>query len=127
MRLAARREGVAIHAIVVAAGTQRWRPSLGESGTEAPAATRSKSAVFLQELVHNTGGLVALRPGADQRYGGLPGWLSQACADITDYVNNQYLILYRSTSPPPRGRWRTLAVDVAPRHRRVRARSGYVR
>lgn len=128
VRLAARREGVAIHAIVVAAGTQRWRPSLGESETsEASAATGSRSAVFLQELVHNTGGLVALRPGADQRFGGLPGWLSQACTDITDYVNHQYLILYRSTSPPPRGRWRSLAVDVAPRHRRVRARSGYVR
>ena len=58
---------------------------------------------------------------------GFTGWVALACRDLSDYINNQYLILFRSTHPPQRGVWRELRVEVGPRHERVRARSGYVR
>jgi len=116
VRLAAQREGVTIHAIVVAPDIPRWNPAETEG-----------SMATLQELVVNTGGLVALRPGVEDRFGGLAGWLGGACVDLTNYINNQYLLVFRLTNPPPRGQWRRLRVHVNMPNTRTRARSGYVR
>lgn len=118
LRLAAQREGVAIHLLMLASGLDRWRP-----GTDAGAAP----TYFLQQLSHQTGGLVALRPAIDERYGGLSGWLELAVGDLAAYIKNQYLLLFESYDPPPHGEWRSLAVRVSRLHDTVRARSGYVR
>ncbi len=128
VRLAAQREGVSIHGIVLRNGAPRWRPGAAEEAAAADgdAAARAPTT-FLQQLVHHTGGLVALRPQVEDRFGGLGGWLRGASTDITDYVNNQYLILHESPDPPQRGQWKQLAVEVGPLHERVRSRSGYVR
>jgi len=107
--LAARREGVAVHA-------------LPPSGDVAPG-----NAGLLQEIAHNTGGLVALRPAVEGQFGGFGGWVALACRDLSDYINNQYLILFRSTRPPEPGVWRELRVEVGQSYKRIRARSGYVR
>ncbi len=145
--LAARREGVAVHALLLVAKAQRWRPTFaatatetGGAGTEQAVATPSPTASaaptgevaaghagVLQEIAHNTGGLVALRPAAEGLYGGFAGWVALACHDLSDYINGQYLILFRSKNPPARGVWRELRVEVGPPHERIRARSGYVR
>jgi VWFA-related protein len=144
--VAARREGVAVHALIMIAKAQRWRPTFaatesevaadGEAAVAAEAAppaapptgeVAAGNAGLLQEIAHNTGGLVALRPPLEGQYGGLGGWIALACRDVSDYINNQYLILFRSSNPPERGAWRNLRVRVGPRHSRIRARSGYVR
>jgi VWFA-related protein len=144
--VAARREGVAVHALIMIAKAKRWRPTFAatESETaatsEQPVAGEAEQSVapptgeaaagnagLLQEIAHNTGGLVALRPPLEGPYGGLDGWIALACRDVSDYINNQYLILFRSTNPPEHGVWRNLRVRVEPRHSRIRARSGYVR
>ncbi|NKB88852.1 MAG: hypothetical protein GKS06_11600 [Acidobacteria bacterium] len=157
--VAARREGVAVHALVMIPKAQRWRPTFADAPAEGtvpeigsddadddpadaepgsaesaipPAApptgdVPSGNAGLLQEIAHNTGGLVALRPPLEGQYGGLGGWIELACRDVSTYINNQYLVLFRSTDPPERGVWRPLRVRVAPRHSRIRARSGYVR
>ncbi len=139
IRRAAQEEGIAIHAIVLTKGVERWRPS-GENlvfgarqqarqqergGTGADA--ERDDSFFLQELVHNTGGLVALRPEVSDRYGGLPDWLAQTCNSLSDYINNQYLILYEPPNPPPRGEWRRLRLVVDTKFERIRSRPGYVR
>lgn len=114
---AAQREGVAINTLLLASGLRRWRP--GEDDA-APGA-------FLQRLAHQTGGLVALRPAVEERFGGLEGWLALAIGDLSDYIEHQYLLLFESYDPPPRGEWRDLSVRVDAVYERVRARSGYVR
>lgn len=118
LRLAAQREGVAINVMMLSAGLRRWRP--GEDAATEP-------SFFLQQLAHQTGGLVALRPAIDERYGGLGGWLELAVTDLADYIKHQYLLLHESYDPPPRGEWRPLAVRVSRLHETIRARSGYVR
>lgn len=118
LRLAAQREGVAINVMMLSAGLSRWRP--GEDAAAQP-------SHFVQQLAHQTGGLVALRPAVDARYGGLAGWLELAVGDLADYIKHQYLLLYESYDPPPRGEWRPLAVRVSRPHETIRARSGYVR
>jgi len=143
--LAARREGVAVHALLLIPKARRWRPtfaateteagvSTGEQPNAAPPATApptgdvaAGNAGLLQEIAHNTGGLVALRPAVEGQFGGFAGWVALACRDLSDYINNQYLILFRSTRPPERGVWRELRVEVGRPYERVRARSGYVR
>ncbi len=95
--------------------------------TPEPEAFPPGNAGVLQEISHNTGGLVAVRPTMEGQFGGFTGWLQLACSDVSDYINNQYLILFRSTRPPQRGVWRELRIDVKPRHERIRARSGYIR
>jgi len=141
--VAARREGVAVHALLMVPGAKRWRPTFvptedptltGEAAAEAEATAEPApeplpegNAGLLQEISHNTGGLVALRPAAEARFGGFAGWLELACSDLSDYINNQYLLLFRSTDPPERGVWRELRVSVTPKHEKIRARSGYVR
>ncbi len=143
--LAARREGVAVHALLLIPKAQRWRPTFaatetegeGEGSAEGTPTTPATApptgevaaghAGVLQEISHNTGGLVALRPAVEGRFGGFAGWVELACRDLSDYINNQYLILFRSTRPPARGVWRELRVEVGPPHERIRARSGYVR
>ncbi len=139
IRRAAQEEGIAIHAIVLTKGVERWRPTgenlvFGErQQTRQQARVRVGSDVerddsfFLQELVHNTGGLVALRPEASDRYGGLPEWLEQSCISVSDYINNQYLILYEPPNPPPRGEWRRLRLILDAEFERLRSRPGYVR
>jgi VWFA-related protein len=114
---AAQREGVAINTLLLAQGLSRWRPGVE---AEAPSA-------FLQRLAHQTGGLVALRPAVEERFGGLEGWLDRASTDLSDYIEHQYLLLFESYDPPPHGEWRDLSVRVAAVYERVRARSGYVR
>jgi hypothetical protein len=108
---------VAINTLLVAQGLSRWRP--GEE-TGAP-------MDFLQRLSHQTGGLVALRPAVEDRFGGLAGWLDRAGNDLSDYIRHQYLLLFESYDPPPHGEWRPLSVRVDAVYERVRARSGYVR
>jgi VWFA-related protein len=145
--LAARREGVAVHALLLLPEAQRWRPTFAATETEmaasageqavatsAPSANASPTgevaagqAGVLQEIAHNTGGLVALRPAVQGQFEGFAHWAALACRDLSDYINNQYLILFRSTRPPARGIWRDLRVEVGPPHQRIRARSGYVR
>ena len=144
--LAARREGVAVHALLMIPKAQRWRPTFAATETEAEVAGEQAVATtapstsapptgevavghagILQEITHNTGGLVALRPAVEGQFGGFAGWVAQACQDLSDYINNQYLILFRSAAPPARGVWRELRVEVGPPHERIRARSGYVR
>jgi Ca-activated chloride channel family protein len=115
--LAAQREGVAINTLLVGQNLDRWRP-----GEEVGAPT-----AFLQQLAHQTGGLVALRPAVEERFGGLEGWLDLAIADLSAYIRHQYLLLFESFDPPARGEWRALSVRVDTRYERVRARSGYVR
>jgi VWFA-related protein len=139
IRRAAQAEGIAIHAIVLTKGVERWRPSgdnpvFGErqqSGQQVSSAANTDAerdnSFFLQELVHNTGGLVALRPVASDRYGGLPDWLRQTCGSLSDYINNQYLILYEPPHPPPRGEWRRLRLILSTKFEIIRSRPGYVR
>jgi len=116
--LAARREGVAVHALLLIPQAQRWRPTFAATGadtevsaagqaTPVPTATGPPSgdvapgnAGLLQEIAHNTGGLVALRPAVEGQFGGFP---------------------------PEPGVWRELRVEVGPSYKRIRARSGYVR
>jgi len=135
IRRAAQAEGIAIHAIVLTKAVERWRPTgenpvFGERQQVEDAgeadAPRTDS-FFLQELVHNTGGLVALRPEVSDRYGGLPDWLEQTCSSLSDYVNNQYLILYEPPNPPPRGEWRRLRLLIDVEFERIRSRPGYMR
>ncbi len=126
VQLAAQREAVSIHGVVLESGVPRWRPS-AEPAQDAQRTEAAAPAEFLQRLVHNTGGLVALRPPNVERYGGLAGWFESAAADIANYINHQYLILYESRNPPPRGQWRQLLVAVSEIHGRVRFRSGFVR
>jgi VWFA-related protein len=137
IRRAAQHEGIAIHAIVLTKGVERWRPSgenlefgerqAAEDAAEVVQATTTTDSFFLQELVHNTGGLVALRPEVSDRYGGLTDWLDQTCNSLSDYINNQYLILYEPPNPPPRGEWRRLRLVVDTEFERIRSRPGYVR
>jgi VWFA-related protein len=139
IRRAAQDEGIAIHAIVLTKGVDRWRPSgenpvFGErqradfeGDREVAEAQERTDSFFLQELVHNTGGLVALRPEVSDRYGGLPDWLAQTCDSLSDYINNQYLILYEPPNPPPRGEWRRLRLVIDTEFERIRSRPGYVR
>ena len=114
---AAQREGVAINTLLVAQGLARWRPG-EETGSPMD---------FLQRLAHQTGGLVALRPAVEERFGGLEGWLDSASTDLSEYIQHQYLLLFESYDPPPHGEWRPLSVRVDAVYERVRARSGYVR
>jgi hypothetical protein len=102
---AAQRLGVAIHLVHL-------------STTGAPA---------VEDLVRLSGGLIARRPGIEDRYGGIGVWLDLAIADICRYVNNQYLLHYTPLSPPPPGMWRRIRVKVDVPFEEVRARSGYVR
>ncbi len=139
IRRAAQDEGIAIHAIVLTKGVERWRPTGenpvfgerqqagGQVSDAAGAGAERDNSFFLQELVHNTGGLVALRPEASDRYGGLPDWLRQTCGSLSDYINNQYLILYEPPDPPPRGEWRRLRLVIDVKFERIRSRPGYVR
>jgi len=136
--LAARREGVAVHALLLIPQAQRWRPTFAATGTDTEVSTAGQAtppsgdvapgnAGLLQEIAHNTGGLVALRPAVEGQFGGFGGWVALACRDLSDYINNQYLILFRSTRPPEPGVWRELRVEVGQSYKRIRARSGYVR
>ena len=135
VRRAAQDEGIAIHAIVLTKGVERWRPTgenpeFGErqqAEAEAIESSQRTDSFFLQELVHNTGGLVALRPEVSDRYGGLSDWLAQTCDSLSDYINNEYLILYEPPDPPPRGEWRRLRLVVDTEFERIRSRPGYIR
>jgi hypothetical protein len=102
---AAQRLGVAIHAIQMS----------------------TKVAGSVEKLVRLSGGLIARRPGFEDRYGGLEVWVDLAISDICRYVNNQYLLHYTPMNPPPRGMWRRIRVRVDVPFEEVRARSGYVR
>lgn len=120
VRRAAQRDGVALHAILLPAQLERWRP--GEED--------DRPTFLLQRLAFETGGLVAIRPDSADRYGGLSGWIDLAAQDVGSYIRHQYLLQFESTDPPPPGEWRPLRVVVEHgelKIERVRARSGYVR
>lgn len=117
VRRAAQREGVSIHVLLLPAGLPRWRPGQDDD----------QPTFLLQRLAHETGGLVALRPALEDRFGGLSGWIDRAAVDIGNYIKHQYLLQFESGNPPPPGEWRQLRVRVHQPHERVRARSGYVR
>ncbi|MFW6198715.1 MAG: VWA domain-containing protein [Acidobacteriota bacterium] len=142
LREAARRDGVAIHAIVLREQEPRWRDRLeeepaGEHDAEdhAPVTDEVKacradapsSTACLQQLSRDTGGLVAVRPGVEERFGGLTEWLRRAAVDVGAYVRRHYVLVYQPRSLPPRGTWRRLAVRVGVPFSRIRARTGYVR
>ena len=105
LKKAAQRLGVAIHAIQMS----------------------KRDAPRFRELVRVSGGLIARRPGIEDRYGGIAVWVGLAISDICRYVNNQYLLHYTPLSPPPPGMWRRIRVKVDVPFEEVRARSGYVR
>lgn len=139
IRRAAQQEAIAIYAMVMTKGVPRWRPTGEDGGTVGRAQRRAGGAgapnagdagtetFVLQELVHNTGGLVALRPAVGDEFGDLADWLDITCGTLAAYVNNQYLLLYESPDPPPRGVWRRLRVSVSVEFSRIRSRPGYVR
>ena len=102
---AAQRLGVTIHAIQMS----------------------KRAAASVEELVRFSGGLIARRPGIEDRYGGIEAWVDLAVSDICRYVNNQYLLHYTPMSPPPPGMWRRIRVKVDVPFEEIRARSGYVR
>lgn len=121
VRSAAQRDGVSIHALLLPADLDRWRPGDDDAA----------STFLAQRLAFETGGLVAIRPATAERYGGLAGWVNSAAQDVGRYIRHQYLLQFESLSPPPHGEWRELRVRVnAPegeKIQRVRARSGYMR
>ncbi len=111
------RAGVTIHAISLSARPTRVRNT----------PSRVNRLQTLPEIARFTGGLLAQRPQLLVRYGGIGGFLAAAGHDITTYVKHQYLLHYAPQSPPRPGTWRDIRVVVEGDHRKIRARSGYIR
>lgn len=130
---AAQRAGVTVHTVWI--GTRGLGPDDGAPGTGPPASEAipiaamesSRSRSELVELARFTGGLVARRPGIEDRFGGLRGWMTKACEDIGRYINHQYLLHYTPRQPPATGAWRPIRVRVSVPFDEVRTRAGYRR
>lgn len=123
---AAQRYGVTVHGV--------WIGTRGFGAGDDGAGPRrfhheplSGDGATIAELVRFTGGLLARRPGIEDRFGGLGGWMLKACDDISRYVNHQYLLHYTPLRPPRPGTWRDIRVRLQVPFDEVRARSGYVR
>lgn len=109
--------GVTIHAIAMAPQSARTMPVAAQIG-------RLRT---LSEIAAFTAGFVARRPRLAARYGGASGWSAAAGTDLSTYLKHQYLLHYAPQDPPRPGTWRSIRVNVAGKHREIRARSGYTR
>ncbi|MFQ5744761.1 MAG: VWA domain-containing protein [Acidobacteriota bacterium] len=136
---AAQRSGVSINVVLLAEGISRRHSLLARRRSAAPGAALSAMPVAgkngppaaqsqaVEELAHFSGGVLAVRPGIEERFGGVGGWLEKACVDICRYLNHQYVLHYMPQNPPSRGVWREIKVRLRVPYKEVRSRSGYVR
>jgi len=111
------RTGVTIHAVELSPRSERVRNT----------PSRVNRLQTLPEISRITGGLLARRPRLWGRYGGAEGWFEAASSDIITYVKHQYLLHYVPQNPPRPGTWRRIRVLVDGDHKKIRARSGYIR
>lgn len=120
------RSGVTIHAIAMA--TRRTSPRRAPGASARMVAARRVGRLrTLPEIASYTAGLIARRPRLAATYRSVADWPAAAGTDVSAYLKHQYLLHYAPQNPPRPGTWRAIRVEVAGKHREIRARSGYTR